>query len=243
MRNFSFALVFALVFMAACQKDETTEGPKARIALINAALDSEPISLLLDDQPLNEVPVSFGEASGTAENAYLPTGPGVRTTTWKVGESIVADNKFLAWSPGKYYTMIHYDTAVNGVAPILILNDDPQPNDSVGKGRFINCVAGSDSLTLWLIRPLNATRNDTTRVASKQVWLGFSNTSNNINGAYNATIQPKEYWLQLLSRDSTILFRDTLTFQSKQMYTFVGIGETGGTGAKSPQVKLVLQPK
>ncbi len=239
MRRF-FCCIAVVVFFWACTKDKTTEGPKAYISLINAAPGSDPVTLFLDNEQLNETPVPYGAASGTATTAYVSAGPGVRTTTWQVGATVVSDGKFLAWQPGNYYTMIHFDTLVNQVGSLFLLNDNPQPNDSVGKVRFINCLVGSDSLILWLIRRLNNTRSDTVRVASKQVYLGVNS---NINGAYNSVVQPLRYDLQLLERDSSLLFRDSVDFQKQNLYTVVAMGVKGETGDKSPVAEVIVQSK
>lgn len=213
------------------QKDETGKGPKARIAIVNAALDSEPLSLLLDGAEVNPEGISFGNASGSADNAYLPASPGIRTTAWKSGSFVPAEQKFLNWKPGGYYTLIHFDTAFNNQSPWIIVEDKPEPSDTIAKARFINCVAGMDSLSIWLVNPA-----DTVVLASRQLFLGRTGT---VSTTFDKKADPGAWRYELFSGNGNKLAEGDLGLFAGTMYSFIAKGETGGTGAKAPGV-LVL---
>lgn len=228
------------IWAVGCTKDETTDGPKAFISLINAALGSDSVYLELDGKSVNSLGVAFGDASSnaTGTGTYLETAPGVQSTTWKVGGATVSEGKFLAWNSNAYYTMVHYDTVKGNSGSLLILTDAPQLNDSVGRVRFINCYAGGDSISVWM--RFLGTRRDTIKVATK---LPFIERNNAVSRTFNANIRPGEYEMNMLSRDSSYIFSDTVLIESRSLYSIIGLGEQGGTGDRAPHLKLVLQLK
>ena len=226
-----------LVLVAGClkQDDETREGPRARVAIINASLDSEPVSLVIDAVRVNEAGIAFGAASGTAENAYLPLRPGVRATDWIMGSQEPAQDKFFPWEPGAYYTMVQFDTAVGNAAPMLLFKDNLNAGDTVSRARFFNAVAGNDSLSLVLLRP-----RDTVRMARRQAWLGAVTS---VNTSFQFRLNPGAYRLDLLNKDSVVIYTQDVQIGERLAYSFVAIGETGGTGTKAPFVLQVVHPK
>lgn len=213
------------------QKDETGDGPKARIAIVNAALDSEPITLLLDGEKLNPEAIAYGSASGTVADACLNARPGVRTTAWQTGTFVPAEQKFLHWKPGAYYTLIHFDTAFNNQSPWIILEDQAVPVDTIAKARFINCVAGADSISIWLVQP-----GDTVQLARRQLYLGKTGTA---GAAFDARVNPGNWRYEMFSADNELLGEGDIECSARGLYSFIAIGETGGVGVKKPRV-LVL---
>jgi hypothetical protein len=223
------------LFSTACLKqvDETGSGPKVKITIINAALDSAPITLLLDGIKVNETPVAYGQYSGTTDDSYLKAAPGVRSTVLQVGAVSPANGKFLDWSPGGYYTLIQYDTAVNNAAPVLLVKDVVTANDSLAKGRFINCLASSDSLSLWLIGA-----KDTVKIATKTIFLGFTGT---FSSGFGISFKPGPRRIELINQNGIILYKEDAVFTEKLNYSFVAFGEKSGTGTKAPSVSKLVQ--
>ena len=209
-------------------------GPKAKITIINAALDSKPVTLLLDGEKVNEQPIPFGMSSGTPENAYLPARPGVRITFFQVGANEPQDEKFLPWDPNAYYSVIQYDSSRNDQAPVVIVKDDPQPNDSLAKIRVINLVAGTDALSVFLI----SSKNDTLKITEQQPYFG---NGGSISPTFNVGIKPGTYKLDLIDKQGLILQTEDVTLVEKMLYSWIEIGETGGTGDKTPHLLKILQ--
>jgi hypothetical protein len=215
------------------QVDETGSGPKAKITIINAALDSAPITLLLDGIKINETPIAYGEYSGTADDSYLKAAPGVRSTILQVGAATTGNGKFLDWSPSGYYTLIQYDTAVDNAAPVLLVKDVITANDSLAKGRFINCLASPDSLSLWLIGA-----KDTVKIATKTTFLGNSNA---FSSAFNVSFKPGVRRIELINQQGVVLFKEDAMFSEKLNYSFVAFGEKSGSGVRAPKVSKLVQ--
>jgi hypothetical protein len=240
MFRFKQVLIVILIagFLAAClkQEDETASGPKARVAIINAALDSKPLTLLLDGEKVNESPLSFGTSSGTSDDAYVPARPGVRITFFQSGTNEPQEEKFLPWDPGVHYSVIQYDTSKNDVAPVVIVKDDPQPNDSLAKIRVINLVAGNGLLSVFLI----SSKNDTLKVTEQQPYYGLGG---DISPTFNVSIKPGDYKLDLIDEQGIILQTDSVTLTEKLLYTWIEVGETGGTGDKQPHLLKIRQIK
>ena len=150
MRAPIITLIGITILFASClkQEDDTDNGPKARITIINAGLDSEPVTLLLDNEQVNDVPVAYGEASGNSINTYLPVRPGLRTTAFQVGAGAPIGNKFFHWEADEYYTVVQYDTVIGTNGSWIIIKDQLTPVDTLAKARFINAVAGEQALGL-----------------------------------------------------------------------------------------------
>lgn len=231
------SIAFCSLIMVSCLKqvDETANGPKAKITIINAALDSDPVTLVLDGQPINETGIAFGKASGTATNSYMDARPGVQSTVWQVGTTTPAEAKFFQWMPDAYYTLLQYDTAVGNVAPVILVTDNITVNDTMAKGRFINSVAGNDSLSLWLI---NST--DTVKVANKYPYLGRSGT---FLTDFSSSWKPGPRRMELIDQHGVVLFSEDIDLAEKINYSFVAFGESGGTGTKAPVVRKLAQLK
>ncbi|HEY8397769.1 MAG TPA: DUF4397 domain-containing protein [Flavihumibacter sp.] len=230
-------LLFGSLLTAGClkQEDKTGEGPKAGILVVNAAIDAAPVNILFDGQPIAPADLAFGEYSFEEENGYLRVKPGIRTIGWKFGSQMHSDDKYISWDPGAYYTLLHYDTALNGAGSWLILKDQPQSTDSSARVRFINCVAGKDSLTLWLINS-----SDTLSVASKRAFIEYTGP---VNTEFNLNVVAGEWRYELLDRELNILDAAPLAIAPAGSYSFVGIGETGSTGEKQPRLLSIRQVK
>lgn len=233
----SISLVAICIMMVSCLKqvDETTGGPKAKITIINAALDSDPVTLVLDGQSINETGIAFGQASGTATNSYLDARPGVQSTVWQVGTTTPAEAKFFQWMPDAYYTLLQYDTAIGNVAPVILVTDNITVNDTMAKGRFINGVAGNDSLSLWLI-----SSKDTVKVANKYPYLGRSGS---FLTDFSSSWKPGPRRMELIDQHGVVLFSEDIDLAEKINYSFVAFGESGGTGSKAPVVRKLAQLK
>ncbi|MBZ5855753.1 DUF4397 domain-containing protein [Flavihumibacter profundi] len=234
-RNLVLAILCLTQFSCLKQKDETGNGPKAHISIINAALDSDPVTLLLDGTKVNETPVPFGEASGNADDAYLATKPGILNTFWQVGETPPNNEKFLQWAPGTYYTMIQYDTAVNNVAPVMLLTDNLAVTDTVARTRFINCVAGNEPLSLWLIGI-----KDTAKVATKTKALGNGGFA---PAGFDARVRPGDWRMELIDTSGNVLYHEDITLAGSSFYSFVSFGEISGTGSKAPVARKLVNLK
>ncbi|MFT4024901.1 MAG: DUF4397 domain-containing protein [Flavihumibacter sp.] len=230
-----------LALFAGCQRDETTGGLQAHIAIINMALSSEPVNLLLDDAPLLSSPVAFGDVSVGSQGSagYIETAPGIRNSTWQVGGEAVSLNKFVSWNAGAYYTLIHYDSARNNVAQLLIVTDAPSQNDSVGRMRFINCYRGGDSISLWM-HYLHTADTSIQRLVNKKPFVGRDKS---VSGSFSFSLRPGEWQMKMKDRFYQDLFTDTVVIQKNALYTVVAVGEPGGTGDLAPQMKLLLQMK
>lgn len=228
--NGGMALILGAIMLSSClkQKDETGDGPKAGIAIINAALDSEPLTLLLDGQGLNEQGIVFGAAGGTPVDAYLAARPGVRATAWQSGSVIPAEQKFLHWKAGGYYTLIHFDTALNGQSPWMIVEDKPEPVDTIAKARFINCVAGMDSISIWLVNP-----EDTVQLAQRQPYLGRTGSASE---SFGVKVKPGNWRYEMFSANGSLLAEGNLDLTGRGLYSFIATGETGGVGVKAPGI-------
>lgn len=228
-------VVVLCFLLGAClkQKDETAGGPKAYIALVNAALDSDPVSLYLDGSSLNPVPVAFGEISGDSANAYLASKPGILNTFWQVGSAPVANEKFLQWAPGAHYTMITYDTAVGNVAPVLLVTDNLSTIDTLAKARFINCIAGEMPLNLWLIG-----LNDTLKLATRSKALS---NGGSVTASFDGRIRPGAWRMELSDTSGQVIYHEDIEMEPKTLYSFVGFGEFTGTGVKQPVVRKIIQ--
>lgn len=228
-------VVLMCFLLGAClkQKDETASGPKAYIALVNAALDSDPVSLYLDGTSLNPVPVAFGQISGDSANTYLASKPGILNTFWQVGTAPVANEKFVQWAPGAHYTLITYDTAVGNIAPVLLVTDNPVVVDTLAKARFINCIAGDMPLNLWLIGT-----NDTTKLATRSKALS---NGGGVTATFDGRIRPGTWRMELSDTSGQVIYQEDIELQPKTLYSFVGFGEFTGTGTKQPVVRNIIQ--
>lgn len=235
-RTFFYSLV--IMGLVACEKqmDETAKGPKAKITIINAALDSDPVTLVLDGEKVNETGVAYGESTGTVENSYLPANPGVKSTRWEVGTTEPAQERLFHWLPDGYYTIIQYDTAIANKAPVLIVADNLVPNDTLAKVRFINCIAGDQKLSIRLIN----TSADTVKLPVNQPYMGISGS---FLTEFSTSVPLDERRLELVDQDGQLLYQEQVTLSAKTCYSFVGFGEKGGTGDKAPKVKILAQVK
>ena len=236
-RNGLISGVLIVFILTGClkQEDKTGDGPRAKILLVNAALDAAPVNLLLDGNPVSESDLSFGSASELNDNGYIPARPGIQTIGWKVGDEIYTEGKFLAWDPNAYYTVLHFDTAVNGFGSWTIIRDDPETTDTSATVRFINCVAGPDSLSLWLINP-----EDTLVVASRRAFLEFTG----ITGTdFTVNVVPGSWRYELVDKNNLVLDGGDFPVSAASLYSFIGIGETGATGDKQPRLLTILQKK
>lgn len=223
--------------LAGClkQEDKTGEGPKANILLVNAALDAADVNLLLDGQPLAPADLAYGEVGVVDENGYIRTRPGAQTIGWKIGSETITDNKFLIWNPNSYYTVLHFDTAVNGFGQWTILQDAPVFSDTAAKVRFINCVAGPDSLSVWLINS-----EDTVQVANRRAYLeatGITGTE------FSTNVLPGTWRYELIDKNRVVLETADFLFVRGEVYSIIGIGETGATGDKRPRALVIRQKK
>lgn len=223
--------------LAGClkQEDKTGEGPKTNILLVNAALDAAEVNLLLDGEPLAPADLAFGEAGQVNENGYIKARPGVQTVGWKIGGETITDDKFLIWDPNSYYTVLHFDTAVGGFGRWTIIEDNPAFSDTSAKVRFINCVAGTDSLSLWLINS-----EDTLQVANRRAFLeatGITGTEFNVN------VLPGNWRYELINKNQVVLETADFLPVPGEVYSFIGIGETGAAGEKQPRTLVVRQKK
>ena len=232
--------IIVLLFLSALtgclkQDDDTKTGPRAQIAIINASLDSEPLFLLVDGAKVNEEGVAFGEVSGTVSNAYIPLRPGVRNTSWMMGTGPALEEKLFPWEPGAYYTMIQFDTAVNNQAPTILFKDVLNVNDSVGRARFFNTVAGNDSLSLVAVRT-----RDTVRIASRQPFL--ANVSS-VTTNFASTLRAGGWRFDLLNKDSVVIYTNEILIEENTVYSFIATGETGGVGEKAPSLLQVVHRK
>lgn len=230
-------LLLAGVLITGClkQEDKTGDGPKTNILLVNAALDAAPVNVLLDGNPISPTDLLYGEASGVDDNGYLKVKPGIQTIGWKIGEVTLTDNKFLAWDPNSYYTILHFDTAINGIGNWTLFKDAPVTTDTSAKVRFINCVAGRDSLTLWLI---NA--NDTLVVANRRAFLEYTGL---VNIDFSLNVVAGNWRYELFDKNNTIIDAAPVSIAPESMYSFVGIGETGSGGEKQPHLLSIRQKK
>ncbi|HOA39032.1 MAG TPA: hypothetical protein PKJ36_11555 [Flavihumibacter sp.] len=242
-----FILIMGLLLLIGCQRDETTGSPKARIAIINMALSSDSVNLLLDDIPLLTTPVAFGEISVSSQGngGYIETAPGIRNSTWVVGGEAVSLNKFVSWNAGAYYTLVHYDSVdAQQVAQLLIVTDAPSQNDSVGRVRFINCYRGGDSISLWMhrINVLDTLGIDTAiqRLVNKKPFVGRDKS---VSGSFNFSLRPGNWQMMMKDRFYNTLFMDTVTIKNNELYSILAVGQPGGTGDLKPQMKLLLQMK
>lgn len=228
-------VVLCCFLCGAClkQKDETASGPKAYIALVNAALDSDPVSLYLDGTSLNPAPVAFGTTSGDSANAYLAAKPGILNTFWQVGNAPVSNEKFMQWAPGAHYTMITYDTAVGNVAPVLLVTDNLSTIDTLAKARFINCIAGEMPLNLWLIGT-----SDTAKLATRSKALS---NGGGVFASFDSRIRPGSWRMELSDTTGQVLYHEDIDLEPKTLYSFIGFGEFTGTGAKQPVVRKIIQ--
>ncbi|KIC94295.1 DUF4397 domain-containing protein [Flavihumibacter solisilvae] len=231
-----FAGLLIAILFASClkQEDETDSGPKARITIINAGLESEPVTLLLDNLQVNDVPIPYGESSGNSINTYLPARPGLHSTSFQVGSGAPIGNKFFHWEADEYYTVIQYDTVVGTNGSWLILKDEVAPVDTLAKARFINAVAGEQALGLRLIR-----NPDTVTVSVGDVFIGQSGS---FNSSFGTQFKPGTWRMELLAVDSVLESKE-ITFTENTLYSLVAIGEQFGTGNKQPTVLTVVQAK
>lgn len=234
-RSTSLAVICIMMVSCLKQVDDTAGGPKAKITIINAALDSDPVTLILDGQSINETGIAFGQASGTATNSYLDARPGVQSTLWQVGTTTPAEAKFFQWMPDTYYTLLQYDTAIGNVAPVILVTDNITVNDTMAKGRFINSVAGNDSLSLWLI-----SSKDTVKLANKYPYLGKSGS---FLTDFSTSWKPGTRRMELIDQHGVVIFSEDTDLEEKMNYSFVAFGESGGTGTKAPVVRKLAQLK
>ncbi|MBL7771211.1 MAG: DUF4397 domain-containing protein [Flavipsychrobacter sp.] len=236
-RNTILAGWISCLALAGClkQEDKTGEGPKTNILLVNAALDAAEVNLLLDGEPLSPADLAFGEASVEAENGYIKARPGIQTVGWKIGGETIINDKFLIWNPNSYYTVLHFDTAVNGFGRWTIIEDDPEFSDTLAKVRFINCVAGPDSLSLWLINS-----DDTLQVSNRRAFLEATGI---IGTAFTTKVFPGTWRYELIDKNNAVLETAELLLTRGEVYSFIGIGETGSTGTKQPRTLVVRQKK
>ncbi|ULQ54455.1 DUF4397 domain-containing protein [Flavihumibacter fluvii] len=234
MKRIFFLALSSMAFIS-CGKqgDDTANGPKAKITIINAALDAGAVTLVFDGQNVNETPIAFGQFSGSADNAYLAARPGVQLTQWQVGSTPPAEGKFFQWVPGAYYTLVQYDTAVQNIAPVLLVKDNITVNDTMAKGRFINCVAGIDSLSLWLVGP-----TDTVKVATKNAYIGISGS---FLTEFSISWKPGARRMELIDKNGVVLYAEDIDIAEKTNYSFVAFGETGGIGEKAPVARKMAQ--
>lgn len=223
--------------LAGClkQEDKTGEGPKTNILLVNAALDAAEVNLLLGGEPLAPADLAFGEAGQVNENGYIKARPGVQTVGWKIGGETITDDKFLIWDPNSYYTVLHFDTAVNGFGRWTIIEDEPEFSDTLAKVRFINCIAGTDSLNLILIN-----NEDTLQVANRRAFLEATGITGT---AFSVNVFPGTWRYELTDKNNVLLETADLLLTRGEVYSFIGIGETGSTGEKQPRILAVRQKK
>lgn len=226
-----------LVVFCGCLKNEdlTGDGPKANILLVNAGLGSDPVNFLMDGSPISPEDVPFGEAGGLPENGYIQVSPGVRTVGWKIAGTVVTDDKFMSWDPNAYYTVLHFDTVRAGIGSLTIIRERPETVDTASRVRFINCVAGFDTLSVLLI---NTT--DTVVVASNRPYLGRTGLTGT---EYSTNVIAGNWRYELLDRNDQVLDEAPINIPAQSLFSFIGIGETGGTGERAPRLLPILQKK
>ncbi len=230
-------VVIGCLLLISClkQEDKTGEGPKTNILLVNAALDAAPVNFLLSGEPLLPEDIAFGEAGYVNDNGYVRTRPGLHTAGWRIGGENIINDKFIMWKPNAYFTVLHFDTAVGGLGSWTIIEDKPVVTDTSARARFINCIAGLDTLSLRLIRG-----DDTVQVASRRPYLEASG----ITGTeYSANVLPGTWRYELINKNNLILEAADYQIQQGELYSFIGIGESGSSGEKQPRVLPVRQKK
>jgi hypothetical protein len=227
-------MIVALLF-SACLKNEdnTAEGPKGQLAVINVSFNTAAIDLTVDKNKVTTTPVAFGTASGSAGNNYLSVQAGLRQMLL-TGASATYLDKMYAVDANKYYSMFVFDTMKNNLANVYILNDDTTTVDTLAKARFFHFIPGKDTLSALLIKTNTST--DTALLGSNVTYLS------SVTSGFPVLVKPGSYRLEL-KRSGSIIYKDTpVVIQARKLYSFIAKGVSGGMGSNSPSI-LLLQNK
>jgi len=231
----AFSLIILPLLFTACLKNEdnTAEGPKAQMAVINVSFNTPPIDLTVDKNKLTVSPVAFGTASGATGNIYLPVQAGLRQMIL-TGTSATYLDKIFAVDANKYFSMFVLDTMKNNLANVYILDDDTSTVDTLAKARFLHFIPGNDTLTALLIN--TNTISDTVTLASNVTYLST------VTSTFPLLFKPGSYRLELKLRGAVIYNNPVVGIGARKLYSFIAKGVSGGTAPNDPSV-MILQNK
>jgi hypothetical protein len=224
-------LLIIVLGFSACLKNEdnTAEGPKAQVAVINASFNTPAFDLTIDKNKVTTIPIAFGAVSGSAGNIYLPVQAGLRQMIMTSSTTTLLDKNF-AFEANKYYSFFVYDTMKNSTANISIIIDDTTTIDTLGKARFFHLIPGNDQLSALLIKA-----KDTTALASSVAYPSGT-------GTFPTNLKPGSYRLEL-KLNGSVIYKDTaVVINARSLYTFIAKGTSAATGANAPSV-MILQNK
>ena len=229
--NVVLGLFILVLGFSACLKNEdnTAEGPKAQLAVINASYNTPAFDLTIDKNKVTTTTIAFGAASGSAGNIYLPVEAGLRQMIMTGSSATLLDKNF-GFDANKYYSFFVFDTMRNNTANISIIVDDTTTIDTLGKARFFHLIPGNYQLSALLIKA-----KDTTALATSVVYPSGS-------GAFPTTLKPGSYRLEL-KLNGSVIYKDTpVVIHARSLYSFIARGTSAGTGANTPSV-MFLQNK
>ena len=233
--NVVLGLFILVLGFSACLKNEdnTAEGPKAQLAVINASYNTPAFDLTIDKNKVTTTTIAFGAASGSAGNIYLPVEAGLRQMILSGSSTTFLDKNF-AMVANSYYSMLVLDTMKNNFVNVYVLRDDTTTIDTLAKARFFHFIPGKDTLSALLIRTTATT--DTTTMASNVTYLS------GVTSEFPVIVKPGSYRLELKQRGSVIYNNPTVVIEARKLYSFIGKGTSGGAGPYNPSI-LFLQNK
>lgn len=237
MRNQVPLFFIILIFATSCLKNEdgTANGPKAEMVISNYAVNNAAFDVAFDNSSLTTTPLSFGAGTGSGTNLYTKLAAGTHSIRLSAGNNVAIDNIFSLTADRKYSFFV-YDTLKTASIKSLLLKDEIIPVDTIAKGRFLQFIPRSDTLTIKLTKNANPAVGDT--LAASDLYMGRKSlTSSSIN--FFLLLKPGDYKLELLKNDSLIFRQSSFSAIAGKVYSFIAKGVKNGTGVYEQNITVL----
>lgn len=221
-------LVVICCCVEACHKKQDDTAYTTHIAVSHFILNVDSISVLYDDNKVTGSPSLFYGVTTTPNGqAYLKLGAGTHTIKFMTGSTVLKEN-ILTSGPGKYYSLVLYDSLKNNTIKAALLQDAILPVDTLAQVRFINTIPGTDTLTISFAKDTLKARGSDVYIGKKSV-LDYPFTS----------LRPGTWTVSLIRSNQVIVPPDTFRLQAGKLYSFIARGRNGGTGAYKERIVVV----
>jgi lipopolysaccharide export system protein LptA len=238
MKSFSWLLTAALLFFAACSKNNSYNSSgymaqkdstgKSYVAVANVSPTQTSYNVFSDTTNIyTGGTLGYGSVTGVAGgNPYEMISSGNHTIRLKSANSIILLDSSRMFGNGNYYSYFVYDT---GQVKTLVLSDSLNaPSSGMAKVRFLNLSPNSQTLNIWLVNT-DTTQKDTVSFPN-MVYLGTSSDVSADSLSSFKTIPAGSYNILLNSANQVNLFQENqLTFASGKIYTLYAKGYINNT--------------
>ncbi|MBE7170576.1 MAG: DUF4397 domain-containing protein [Williamsia sp.] len=224
---FLWLIAGGCIATGACKKKQEDDLYTTRIAIAQFVPNADSIRVLYDgDRVTGSRALSYGTASSQNGIAYLALGSGTHNLGILSGTTAL-NNKIYSFGAGNYYSLFLYDSLKAGAIKTALLQDAVTKADTLAQVRFINMIAGNESLQIIF-------KKDTS-ISSTDTYLG-SKTSPSYPFS---TLRPGSWSVSLLRNSAVIVQPASYDLQAGKLYSFVAKGIKGATGVYTESLLLM----